>query len=386
MENNGVNGKKILIVCGQEIILQRDDGGKKCCYRNFELFRQVYGEENVYLFMNSNMKETSDSHIRRLSAHKSKAHKVVNVLRGSFFMGKESEEEILRFVKVQNIDIVVFERSMFGNLIKKIKKETEAQTWVFVHNIEKNYFYNKVKYQSKLFWLPYLSVAKSEKIMMQYVDYIMTLTERDSKLLQEKYGRKSDVILPMTFNDGYERKIKEVKNIYKSGKEKNLLFIGSMFPPNYEGILWFVNNVMSQMPEWTLTIVGKDFETKSEELSRENVSVIGSVKELATYYLGENVMVMPILFGDGMKIKTAEAMMYGKVIFATHEALEGYDIEGVEHIYECNSAEDFVEKIQKFYPQNSEKFLAKDVRQCFLEKYEAQSIVKRFREFAEMNS
>lgn len=370
--------KKVLIVCGQEIISKRDDGGKKCCYRNFELFRQVFGRENVFLFMCSDMGETNDTHIRRIKAHKNKLCKALNVLRGSFFMGKESEDEILEFITSEKIDIVIFERSMFGKLITKVKHESNAQIWVFVHNIEKNYFYNKVKYQSALFWLPYISVARSERITMQYVDVIMTLTERDSRLLKSIYNRESDIVMPMTFNDCYEQKLQEVRNIYDSGKEKNLLFVGSLFPPNYEGVKWFVENVMLELPDYTLTIVGKDFERKTGELERTNVKVVGTVDELAMHYLGDNVMVMPILFGDGMKIKTAEAMMYGKMIFATHEALEGYDIEGVEHVYECNSAKEFIEKIREYYPRDNESFFLQDVRTCFLEKYESNSIVQNF--------
>ena len=40
--------KKVLIVCGQEIIKERNDGGKLCSYRNFQLFQQTFGKENVY--------------------------------------------------------------------------------------------------------------------------------------------------------------------------------------------------------------------------------------------------------------------------------------------------------------------------------------------------
>ena len=35
---------KILIICSQEIIYERNDGGKKCSFRNYELFRQVISD------------------------------------------------------------------------------------------------------------------------------------------------------------------------------------------------------------------------------------------------------------------------------------------------------------------------------------------------------
>lgn len=38
-------------------------------------------------------------------------------------------------------------------------------------------------------------------------------------------------------------------------------------------------------------------------------------------------MVMPIFSGSGMKVKTAEALMYGKFLIGTKEAFEGYEID-----------------------------------------------------------
>ena len=99
-----------------------------------------------------------------------------------------------------------------------------------------------------------------------------------------------------------------------------------MFSPNYDGIKWFAENVMTELKDYHLIIVGKDFEQKKDELENVNVHVVGTVESLEKYYYSENIMVMPIFYGDGMKIKTAEAMMYGKIILASDEALEGYEV------------------------------------------------------------
>jgi glycosyltransferase involved in cell wall biosynthesis len=221
----------------------------------------------------------------------------------------------------------------------------DCQIWVFVHNIEKNYFKNKVKNQSKLFYLPYLKIKGSEKYTFTHSDYIMTLTQRDSKLLQDIYGRKSNIILPMTFYDEFD--ISRLPDTDTTAQIKELLFIGSMFPPNYMGIKWFVENVMPELEDYNLSIVGKDFELKKDELERKNVHVIGTVEKLDKYYYTENIMVMPIFYGDGIKIKTAEAMMYGKTIIASDEALEGYEVDKVRGIFRCNTKEEFVDKIKE---------------------------------------
>lgn len=39
-----------------------------------------------------------------------------------------------------------------------------------------------------------------------------------------------------------------------------------MFGPNYEGIKWFVDKVMKKLPEFTLAIVGRNFESQKKKL------------------------------------------------------------------------------------------------------------------------
>lgn len=378
MEYSGVGMKKVLFVSGQDFLSDQRDGGKKCCLRNYEMLKRAYGQENVHVAFFSNEKKLyMEKNIKVFPSHRNIFEKVLNIVTGHLLCNAQTEDEIIKYVQDNNIEVVLFERAMFGKLICNLSNRN-VTTQIFMENIEAQYFYNKVKYQNRLLYPIYVAVKNSEKKSFCYVNEIFCLTDRDARNLKEIYQRDADCIFPMTFKDCFTQKQIEIKERYRTEKEKNLLFVGSMFPPNYEGIKWFVENVMSELPEWTLTIVGKDFEEKKEELTRNNVRVVGTVDELAIYYLSDNVMIMPILFGDGMKIKTAEAMMYGKIIFATHEALEGYDVKNVEHIYECNSAEEFVKKIRKYYPQDAKKFFAEDVRKCFLERYESEGIVEKF--------
>lgn len=254
---------------------------------------------------------------------------------------------------------------MYGSLIKKIKRKgLNCQIWIFVHNIEKNYFANKVKHQNFLFCVPYFIVSKSEKETFEYSDYVITLTSRDAHLLKKMYGKKCDMILPMTFRDTFNE-----SNLAKEDLHKHqIMFIGTMFPPNYDGIKWFVNNVMPELDDCELYIIGKNFEQKRKELERKNVTVVGTVENLDKYYYSNSIIVMPIFYGDGMKIKTAEAMMYGKTILASNEALEGYDVEKIKGIYRCNSKDEFIRVINLVFREGNYNY-RKDVRELFLMNY-----------------
>ena len=357
--------KKVLIICGQEIIYERNDGGKKGSYKNYELFQNVFGKQNVFLYIMTNKYFDNEEQIFRVRSYKNVLDRAFNIVRGSFFTSSRNEDIIIDFIEKNEIDIVCFERSMFGRMIKEIKRRgLKCEIWISVHNIEKNYFENKVKYHSKKFYLPYKMISYSEKQTFKYADYIIALTQRDASLIKEYYNKEANCILPMAFRDNYDRSKQEL-DVEES---KELLFIGTMFPPNYDGIKWFVENVMVELDEYHLQIVGKNFELKRKELERKNVTVIGSVENLEKYYYRNNIIVMPIFYGDGIKVKTAEAMMYGKTILASDEALEGYDVKGIDGIVRCNSKTEYIEAIKmestkRVYQYNQ------TVRELFLDKY-----------------
>ena len=218
----------------------------------------------------------------------------------------------------------------------------------------------------------YFSYSYNEKHAVKAADFCIFLNERDKKQAKQLYKNKEGYILPITFNDVYAEK----KDITGTKSKTILLFVGSLFGPNISGIEWFVEEVMPELTECMLYIVGKNMESRKKELERVNVEVIGTVDNLSVYYNQANAVIMPVFFGNGMKVKTAEAMMYGKNIFATQEALEGYDIEGVRGrgIFECNTKEEFVSQIKANVNKNSH--MNQRVRQHFLNKYETGAIEK----------
>ena len=287
-------------------------------------------------------------------------------MQGSLFTSILNEKNIVKFINKNKIDIVVLERSLYGTLINRIKKQKLlCKIWIFVHNIEKQYFEKKIRRYKIVYYLPYLKIVESEKETFKYADYIITLTERDSRLIDKIYSKKTDLILPMAFYDCFDNK-KVMKDPHNQGT-KELLFIGTLFDPNYDGIKWFVDNVMIELMDYQLIIVGKNFEIKRNELERINVHVIGTVDSLEKYYYSYNIIIMPIFYGDGMKVKMAEAMMYGKTILASNEVLEGYEVNGVQGIYRCNTKNEYIDTIRMM--EGKDSCYNKMVRNLFLSKY-----------------
>ena len=103
------------------------------------------------------------------------------------------------------------------------------------------------------------------------------------------------------------------------------------------------------------------------------MEVLGYVDDIAQLYADAACVAIPLLSGGGMKIKTAEALMFGKHIFGTDEAFVGYELEYEKVGGKCNSAQEFIEKINAFLEQDTGGFYAYS-RQIFEEKYSQQAV------------
>lgn len=109
-------------------------------------------------------------------------------------------------------------------------------------------------------------------------------------------------------------------------QNKNILFLASRMEFNVNGILWFLNNVwpmvLCQDPELRLIIGG----TVCERIPLDkyaNVMLLGRVDSLDEFYLQGDVVINPVSQGTGLKIKTFEALSYGKATIVHPHSSQG---------------------------------------------------------------
>lgn len=365
---------KILFITGHEFTDKPQNGGQTCSLRNYEILRQIYGDENVYLCMFTNRKSINITMNAILfPTHKNNMEMFMNTIMCRNVCSRITVRAVKKYVLKMQVDICFVDSSTIGNLIYNFKLKIPIV--FFFHNIEKNYAWNKFRHEGFKYIVAYYSYYRNEKKAVEIADKIILLNERDEKELQKNYRRKADYFLPISFKDVFDKaRINDAKT-----DQKVLLFVGSLFQPNVEGIRWFVDNVMSKLEKepFILKIVGKNLEKMKDELTRKNVQVVGTVGNLSEYYYLADAVVIPIFYGDGMKVKTGEAMMYGKIIFATDEALEGYEIDDIEGVHRCNNSNMFVNELRetKLIKFND------SVRNLFKTKYDTESLKRDFEAF-----
>lgn len=267
------------------------------------------------------------------------------------------EKNILKLVHQEKIEVIFLDTSNYGYLSKKLKKENpNLKIIIFCHDItfqlfnsildlKGNGILNKIRAIKNRILLKI--VYKNESYSFKNSDKILTLTKRDKNLLKEIYGYETNEIIPVTFdNKKSEKKIELEKN-----KEKFIiLFVGiANFSPNIEAINFFIRDVLPYIDAKFL-IIGKDMEIHKEKYEKINkkVLVVGTVESVEQYYRKADCVVAPIFSGGGMKVKTAEALMYGKTIFGTKEAFEGYELDYEKVGGICNTADEFIYKINEY--------------------------------------
>lgn len=272
-------------------------------------------------------------------------------------------------------DYVFVCQSLYGRVCKYVKKRfPEVRIITFFHNIERQYAEQFIKV-SFLKAIPfYLRVRIYEKMAVECSDYTFTLNERDSNLLKQIYGRKADLILPTTLEDRF---IENNKEPSKDEDIIDLLFVGTAFYPNIEGMQWFINKVLPKV-EGKLCIVGKNMSPSIFSNLNDKVTIFGFVDDLAEYYRRAKMVISPIFHGGGMKTKTAEALMWGKLILGSKEAFEGYEIDP-KCMIECNTEAEFINAINK-YINNNDCYnpFARDV---FIKNCSYQSSIESFKVF-----
>ena len=376
----------ILFLVGHEFLESQTNGGKQVTLRNYELLKKIVGEKNVFVCTFSPLPvHYHYENVKVFPSHKNRIHQFFSSLCQNNVCSLKTEKKVIEYANSLEIDLICYERSIMGIMGRKIHKvylkthHKVLKHYIFMENIEKMYMGQKVFHENPIYIVPFISYWSNEKTALRFADKIFNLNIRDDRLLQKIYKRKSDCILPITFKDTYKNDAQKKYLNLMPGNHLKLLFVGSYFGPNYEGLIWFLNNVLPELPNVDLYIVGKDLEKKKEQLKRPNVYVIGSVKDTAPYYYTADAMIMPIFYGGGMKVKTAEALMYGKTIFASNEALEGYSVKDLDNIFQCNSKEEFIKYINFYCNKCEIKKFNKNIRKRFLEQYETNVIEGKLR-------
>lgn len=113
-------------------------------------------------------------------------------------------------------------------------------------------------------------------------------------------------------------------------KRHDILFVaGFGHPPNVDAACWLIEKVLplvhAHLPQVQLRLVGSNPTEEVVALAGEKVQVLGYVDDqtLASMYRSSRVVVAPLRFGAGVKLKVLEAMANGVPVVTTSVGAQG---------------------------------------------------------------
>lgn len=151
------------------------------------------------------------------------------------------------------------------------------------------------------------------------------------------------LFLPVPMPSGPQRQVRQ------SGPVTLLWLGGFDWPPNLEGMVWFLREVWprlaaSEEPSYRLEIAGANPPARiSEHHDGERVVVHGYVDDITDMKDRADVFIAPLLSGGGVRVKVVEALAAGIPVVTTSKGAEGLAVEVGRDLLVADTPEAFAD-------------------------------------------
>lgn len=205
-------------------------------------------------------------------------------------------------------------------------------------------------------WLETKRIKQYEGMIVSDFEATLAVTEPDRVALLEAVRAHTGS------NNGHATPISvipiavdthQIQPVARQPGSRNILTMGTLYyPPNADGIRWFLQEVFPlirrKTPDVTITIVGKnppkDFVRLAEEPT-SGVIVTGFVEELDPYFAKSALMVIPVRAGGGMRVRILEAFARAMPVVTTTIGLEGIDARPGKDLLVGDTPSDFADSV-----------------------------------------
>ncbi len=262
------------------------------------------------------------------------------------FYSDEFTNLLKQILDKNNFDIVLFEGLFVCPYLDVIKENSNAKLVLRSHNVESDIWKGITNQEKNIIKKLYLNLLQKkllnyEKSITQRMDTIICISDKDAAWMQKQTDKSISVV---------SFAINTLKQQVKIENENTIFHIGSMdWQANLDGINWFLSEVFplvnQKKEDVVLHLAGSKMPNDIKNITNKNIIIDGEVENAKTFMQKNNLMIVPLLNGSGIRIKILEAMAMGKTIISTSIGASGIHYQDKKNILIANTAEQFADQI-----------------------------------------
>ena len=191
---------------------------------------------------------------------------------------------------------------------------------------------------------------EEERTYLLKCDLVLAIQENEATLFRELVPEREVLVV------GHHASA-TVRDANTAVKEGSVLIVGSDNEPNRLGLAAFCReawpSILTRHPRATLRIVGR----LGTGFTSPHPSIVpvGWVDDLPGEYSRAAVVINSTEIGTGLKIKTVEALSFGKAFVGTPNSVEGLPIASPEPFVACSDWQSFAEATSRLLASDEDR-------------------------------
>jgi glycosyltransferase involved in cell wall biosynthesis len=182
---------------------------------------------------------------------------------------------------------------------------------------------------------------EEESIGFKRADMVIAIQEEEREIIR-KLTNKEVVLLGHTVHTS--------PVILNGSFNYTLLFVASHNSINVNSVNDFIERMFPEVqrafPDIRLILAGSIIQAKDRIKHRDGIEFLGEVADISTAYALADIVVNPVRYGTGLKIKSIEALSFGKPMVAFKAGMVGLNVEPADPFcLVCDTEEDFIESV-----------------------------------------